>query len=105
MMKHQKQNIPMKMIQKTHKQNKTSAIPNFMSQILPDDEIARGINSLNSKQREVLNVVHEYAKDYGKYDGHDFEPVDIFVSGSGGTGKSHLVNVKYSDISKTFPYH
>ena len=35
--------------------NKTSAIPNFMPQILPDDEIAKGINSLNSKQREVIN--------------------------------------------------
>ena len=38
--------------------NKTSAIPNFMPQVLPDDEIAKGINSLNSKQREVFNVVH-----------------------------------------------
>ena len=31
------------------KTNKTSAIPNFMPQVLPDDEIAKGINSLNSK--------------------------------------------------------
>ena len=31
------------------KTNKTSAIPNFMPQILPDDEIAKDINSLNSK--------------------------------------------------------
>ena len=29
--------------------NKTSAIPNFIPQILPDDESVRGINSLNSK--------------------------------------------------------
>ena len=27
--------------------NKTSALPNFMPQLLPDDEIADGINSLN----------------------------------------------------------
>ena len=44
--------------------NKTSAIPNFMPQILPDDEIAKGINSLNSKQREVIN--------YGSYMGSSY---------------------------------
>ena len=33
--------------------NKTFAIPNFMRQILPNDEIAKSINSLNSKQREL----------------------------------------------------
>ena len=31
--------------------NRTSPSPNFMPQILPNDEIANGINSLNSKQR------------------------------------------------------
>ena len=36
--------------------NKTSAIPNFMLQILPVDEIAKGINSLYSKQREVFKI-------------------------------------------------
>ena len=40
MMKYQGQSIPMKMIHKT-KTNKTSAIPNFMPQILPDDEITK----------------------------------------------------------------
>ena len=58
--------------------NKTSAIPNLMPQILPDDEIVKGINSLNSKQREVFNVVHTWAKNYVKYGGHDVEPVTYF---------------------------
>ena len=40
------------------KTNKMSTIPTFMSQILPYGEIAKGVNSLNSKQREVSNVVH-----------------------------------------------
>ena len=48
--------------------NKTSVIPGFMPQILPDDEIAEGINPLDSKQREVFSVVHTWAKDYVKYD-------------------------------------
>ena len=58
--------------------NKTSAIRNFMSQILPDNEIAKGINSLNSKQREVFNVIHTWDKNYVKYNGHDVEPVTYF---------------------------
>ena len=31
--------------------NRTSPSPNFMPQILPNDKIANGINSINSKQR------------------------------------------------------
>ena len=41
---------------------KTSAVLTFMPPILPDSEIAKGVNSLNSKQREVFNVVHKWAK-------------------------------------------
>ena len=58
----------MKMIQKTQKQNKNSVISNFMLQILPDDKITKGMNSLNSKQRKIFNVVQTWAKDYAKYD-------------------------------------
>ena len=49
-----------------------------MPQILPDDGIAEGINSLNSKQREVFDVVHSWVKDYVKYDGHNVEPIHFF---------------------------
>ena len=42
-----------------------------MPQILPNDEIAKDINSLNSKQREVFNVFHTWAKDYVRNDGHN----------------------------------
>ena len=45
-----------------------------------------------------------WAKDYVKYDGHNSEPVHIFLSGSEGTGKSHLVKVIYNSISKTLLY-
>ena len=40
--------------------NKATAIVNFMPKILPDNDIAKGINSLNSKQRTVFNVVHAH---------------------------------------------
>ena len=58
----------MKLIQKKEKTNRTSALHNFMPPILPDDEIAEGINFLKPKQREVINVVHKWAKDYVKYE-------------------------------------
>ena len=47
--------------------NKTSTIPNFMPKILLDDQIAEGISSLKSRQREVYNVFHKRAKDSMKY--------------------------------------
>ena len=51
--------------------NKATAISNFMPKILPDNDIAEGINSLNSQQKEAFNVVHTWAKDYVKYNGHN----------------------------------
>ena len=48
--------------------NKTSVLPSFIQQILPNDEIADWISSLNSKQKEIFNVVHAWAKYYVKYD-------------------------------------
>ena len=79
-----------------------------MPKILSDDEIPEGINSLDLKQREDFNVVHTCAtcaKNNVKYDGDDVEPLYIFLSGSGGTGKSHLVKVIYNAITKTLFYH
>ena len=61
-MKHQMQSMPMKMIEKTQKEIKLMQLLTFMSQILPDDEIPKGINSLNSKQRKVFNVLHTWVK-------------------------------------------
>ena len=49
-------------------------------------------------------MVHAWAKDYVKYDGHNVEPIHIFLSGSGGIGKFHLVKVMYNAISKTLLY-
>ena len=76
-----------------------------MQQVLPDDEIAKGINSLNSKQRELFNVVHTWAKNFVKYDANEVEPVHIFLLGSAGTCKSYLVKVIYNAISKTLLYN
>ena len=50
-------------------------------------------------------MVHTWDKNYVKYDGHDVEPVHIFLSGSGGTGKSHFWKVIYNAISITLLCH
>ena len=49
-------------------------------------------------------MVHTWPKDYLKFDGHDVEPVHVFLSGSGGTGKFHLVKIIYNAISKSTFY-
>ena len=85
--------------------NKTSTIPTFMMQILPDNDITDGINALNSKQREIFNVVDKWVKVSVKCNEHNVEPIYIVLSDSGGTGKSHLVKVMYNAICKTLRYH
>ena len=40
-------------------------------------------------------MVHTWAKDYVKYDGHNVERVHIFLSGSEGTVESHLKKVTW----------
>ena len=81
--------------------NRSTAFSNFMPNVWSDDEILQAINSLNSKQRDVFNVVHNWSKDYVKYNGN-VKPIHIFLSGSGGTGKSHLVKTIYQAVTKTF---
>ena len=76
-----------------------------MPKILPDDEITGGINSLNSNQREVFNVVHKWVKEYVKCNGHNVEPIHILFSDSEGTDKCYLVKVIYNATSKTLPFH
>ena len=43
--------------------------------------------------------------EYVKCNGHNVEPIHIFLSYNGGTGKSHLVKVIYNCISKKLLYH
>lgn len=80
--------------------NKNFAFSNFVPQMLPD-ETAEGINSLHSKQSKIFNMVYTWVKDSGKYDGHNVEPMYMFLPCSNGTGKSYLVKVIYNVISKS----
>ena len=51
-------------------------------------------------------MVHTWAKDHVKHDGHNVEPMHIFLTSSGGTDKSYLqINLIYNAISKALLYH
>ena len=80
-----------------------------MPPLLSDDEIGENIRVLNKKQRIIFDIVYEWARDYVKMKSlnrsRNVEPIHLFVSGSGGTGKSHLIKTIYQAVSKTLVYH
>ena len=80
-----------------------------MAEIPPDNEIAGSIRSLNEKQQMVFNVVHKWLRNFIKrLSTKTYFAVDqirIFLSGSGGTGKSHLIKTIYQAVSKELLYH
>ena len=43
-------------------------------------------------------MIHTWGKVYVKFDGHNVEPVHIFLPGSGGTIKSHFLKEIYNVI-------
>ena len=93
------------MIQKTQKQTKLLQLTNLRHKYYQMMTLQIGINSLNSKKREIFSVVHTWAEDYIKHDENNAEPVYIFLSSTGGTDKSYLVKVKHNTISKVLFYH
>ena len=62
--------------------------------------------SLNQKQREVFDIVHDWAKRSVKNLSSKstcvIEPLHIFVTGNAGCGKSFLTKVLYQSLTKTF---
>ena len=76
----------------------------LMAEIPPDNEIAGSIRSLNEKQRMVFNVVHKWCRNFIKSLAtkrcFTVDPIRIFLSCSGGTGKSHLIKTIYQAVLK-----
>ena len=81
--------------------NRSFTIPSFMSRIMADDDISESINSPNFKQCDVFTAVHNKAKEYAKHNCVSTKPVHIFISESGHTGKSHLLNIIYNILLKS----
>ena len=70
-----------------------------------DDKILERINFLNSKQRDIVDVIYNWAKIHAKQKGVNVEPLDILISGSTATGKLHLLRILYNAISKTLLFN
>ena len=80
------------------------ALGDFIPKIATDDEIAANIRSLNKKQHMMFDLLHQWARNYVKNVSSkknlQITPLHIFLSGSGGTGKSNLVKTIYQVASK-----
>ena len=77
--------------------------------ILNDNEINAKIRSLNFKQRQIFDIIHGWAKDFMKNLSSKAPktilPFNLFLTGSGGCGKSHLIKTIYHSITKLLLFH
>ena len=80
----------------------------FHMPILSDDEINSKSRSLNLKQRQLFDFIHNWAKLHIKVKSATTKkhsmPFHLFLSGSGGCGKSHLIQTIFHAVSKVFLY-
>ena len=65
--------------------------------------------SLNPKQRQVFDFIYSCAKETVKRKGsvklNIVKPFYLFLSGSDGIGKSHLIKTIFQSVSKALQYH
>ena len=77
--------------------------------LVSDDEVNANIQSLNVQQRQVFDFVYSWAKETVKQKSsvkpNFVKPFNLFLSGSGGFGKSHLIKPIYQSVSKLLQYH
>ena len=76
--------------------------------IISDDEINSLIRSLNPKQRQVFNVLNFWSRktimNYSSENAANIEPLQLFITGGAGTGKSHLIKTLDASLIKTLNY-
>ena len=83
----------------------TGQLPGNSAVLMIDTEVNSRIRSLNIKQREIYEVINKWARDYIKNRScviHiDTPALHLFITGSGGCGKSHLIKTVYHSLTKT----
>ena len=74
-----------------------------------DEEISESIRALNVKQRQIFDHVLTWAKEKVKQKSaikpKALKPFNLFISGSGGVGKSHLIKTIYQSVTKLLQCH
>ena len=83
--------------------------PSTMEPQISDDELHTKVRTLNKMQREIFEVVNHWARKYIKSlscRNPDFkaEPMYIFITGSAGCGKSHLLTTICLTLKKALSY-
>jgi len=80
---------------------------NIIQPLISESELREKIRSLNAKQREIFEVVNKWVRDYTKSlssDAVKVDPIYIFLTGSAGCGKSHLITTISATLTKALSY-
>ena len=76
--------------------------------ILSDNEINCKIRYLNLKQRQIFDFIYNWAKSHVKVkcgtNSKQSTPFHLFLSGTRGCGKSHLIKTVFHAANKVFLY-
>lgn len=74
--------------------------------LISDDTLRQNIRSLNQQQRLFFDFLYEWANNKVKQQNCNsfrrVEPLQVFVTGGAGVGKSYLINTIYQSLSKLF---
>ena len=88
----------------SHSQNTTLSRIHLM----PDENINELIRTLNIRQCKIFDMIYTWAKTYIKNLSSVNQvanpPLQLFVTGGAGAGKSHLIKTIYASVSKTLAY-